>query len=205
MTGIGPVEPYEPPDDPLPLPRPRTDTLDANTPRLSERWAALPVRRRRAALLLVCCAAAVGALLVLRPTSGDTTPPPWPASVTTLRYHGPGTDNGTFRFTLHVTPGNVVTVHQLQPQSTEFGSSTTPRLPLKVEPRSPRRLTVWLSVYTCTGLPPDAALHRLDAVLRNERGRQRRTFTLGTAFADDLRDFLYANCGPALPPELTRR
>ncbi|MFI0236767.1 hypothetical protein [Streptomyces sp. NPDC016845] len=207
MTGTGPVEPYEPTDS---TPAPGLDTLDTfgpDSPLLRERWAAIPVRRRRTALLLAASAVAVaillGALHTLRPTPDVTTPSPWPAQATTLRYHGPAPENGAFRFTVRVSSGSPVSIRQLEAGLPQLGASTTPRLPLTVRPGRPRTVTVWLAVYACTGLPRAIDLPQLDLDLRNERAQQRHSFLFGGAFARDLRTFLRANCGPALPSPLS--
>ncbi|MEU6392567.1 hypothetical protein [Streptomyces sp. NPDC046939] len=205
MTGIGPVESWDPGGDATDggtASPARVDTLStprSETPRLRERWAAVPVRRRRATLLLVACAAALGVLPVLRPTPAATTPSPWPAQATTVRYDGPAPENGAFRFTLRVSTGSPVSVRQLRAGLPELGAATTPRLPLTVRPGEPRTVTVWLAVYACTGLPRGIDLPQLDMDLRNERARQRHSFLFGGAFARDLWAFLRANCGPALP------
>jgi hypothetical protein len=202
MTGIGPVEPYEPSGDTGPPSGLDTlDTIGSNSPRLSERWAALPPRRRRTVLLLTACAAALGLLLAVRPTPAGTTVSPWPAQATTLHYAGPTSDNGAFRFTVSVSAGSPVSIRRLSAGLPELGASTTPRLPLTVKAGKPRTVIVWLAVYACTGLPHGIDLPQLDLALRNERAQQRHSFLFGGAFARDLWTFLRANCGPALTPE----
>ncbi|MEV3856265.1 hypothetical protein AB0J38_18305 [Streptomyces sp. NPDC050095] len=199
MTGIGPVEPYDPQGTP-----PATthlDTIGSNSPRLTDLWTTLPPRRRRIAAGILALAAATTALLVLRPTPADPTPSPWPATTTTLEYDGPALDNGAFRFTVHVRTGSPVTIRQLESWLPELGASTTPRLPLTVKPGEPGTLTVWFAIYSCSGLPHGIDIPQLDLVLRNQRAQQQHSFLFGGAFARDLWSFLGANCGPALPPE----
>ncbi|MFI6872073.1 hypothetical protein ACIBL6_01390 [Streptomyces sp. NPDC050400] len=207
MTGIGPVEEYDPGDDSPPpadaigtdSPRP-ADVIGTDSPRLHERWAALPPRRRRTALLLAAVAAAVTALLLLRPTPADPAPSPPPADATLLDYDGPGMENGTFRFTVRVSSGSPVTLRRLDAWIPELGASTTPRLPLTVKAGEPRFLVVWLSIYHCPGLPRDLDQPRLELTLRNQRAQQQHSFVFGDPLSRDLLAFLRANCGPAMPP-----
>ncbi|MET7920668.1 hypothetical protein ABZU45_33380 [Streptomyces avermitilis] len=92
MTGTGPAEPDFPPapDGPHPHPAPG-DIIEANSRRLYDRWAALPIHHRRALQALLAALATAAALALPRPTPATPTLGPPPSQVTSLRHDGPGT------------------------------------------------------------------------------------------------------------------
>ncbi|MFJ8823379.1 hypothetical protein ACIREE_16495 [Streptomyces sp. NPDC102467] len=203
MTGIGPVEPYEPPDDAV-----RSsglDTLDSfgpDSPRLSERWAALPPSRRRAALagtLAIGITLAVAALLLLRPAPATPAPNPWPSQVTALRYDGPGHGPGRFRFTVSVTGTAPVTVRQLDTGLPDLTVDAAPSLPVTVDPGSPWHLTAHLTARNCAALPRGLNEPYIELTLSNRRAQQRHMFLFDGAYRRDLWRWIRASCTPTPP------
>ncbi|MFD6619976.1 hypothetical protein ACFWFB_32565 [Streptomyces albidoflavus] len=202
MTGIGPVEPCEP-TGPPPGPRPRPDTLStprSETPRLTERWAAVPVPRRRAALALALATTAATALLLLRPAPATPAPPPWPSQVTALRYDGPGSEPGRFRFTVHVSGASPVTVHRLTTGPARLTADSAPTLPVTVEPGSPWHLTAHLTPHHCASLPHGINEPYIELTLSNRRARQEHAFLFGDSYRRDLWQWIRASCRPSPAP-----
>ncbi|MYW66387.1 hypothetical protein GTY65_20345 [Streptomyces sp. SID8379] len=215
MTGIGPVEPYEPDDATARPPTPAPDVLTAGTtnPRtLYERWRGLSPWHRHTVRALLGAGAATAALLLLRPPPATPTASPWPSQVTYLHYQGQRGDD-RYRFLVRVEQGSPVTVSQLTLPFVEFATTTTPRLPLTVRAGSAERLTVRIRVRECTTPRRDIDLPHLDLVIRNERARQHHSYLFGGAFPHDLDQQLRAACTdfpatvppPTRPAGLTRR
>lgn len=204
MTGIGPVEPCEPTGSHAPPgARPRLDTLAtprSETPRLAERWAAVPAPRRRAALALALVTVATPALLLLRPAPATPAPPPWPSQVTALRYEGPGPEPGRFRFVVHVSGAHPVTVHRLATGPARLAADSAPTLPVTVEPGSPWHLTARLTPHHCASLPHGFNEPYIELTLSNRRARQRHAFLFGEAYRRDLWQWIRAACHPAPTP-----
>lgn len=204
MTGIGPVEPYETADGSQPLtPRP-ADMVGADSPRVYDRWAALPPRRRRLLLAAAVTAAAVtGTLLLPTPERPDPPPPdPWPAQVTHLTYAGP---HGTgFRFTARVDHGTAVTISHVRAGDPRLAATTTPRPPLDITPHSPRTLTVRIDVRDCSALPRALDMTYLDLTLTNRRARELHSFIFIDRYPRDLLTLLRARCANPRA-ELTQR
>ncbi|GAA2288427.1 hypothetical protein OKJ48_35990 [Streptomyces kunmingensis] len=204
MTGIGPVEPYDPADDAGPASRLDTlDTFGSDSPRLPERWAALPARWRRAAQALaavLAAALAATAFLLLRPDPPASTLPLWPSQVTALRYDGPGPGFGRFRFTVHVTGAHPVTVRQLDTGPARLTTDSAPTLPVTVEPGTRWHLTVRLTLHTCDALPQGINEPYIELTLSNRRAQQRHLYLFGGAYRDDLWRWIRASCDPAPAP-----
>ncbi|MEV1021566.1 hypothetical protein [Streptomyces sp. NPDC050264] len=201
MSGIGPVEPYDPSGDPRPPSGPDTlDTLDAfgsDSPRLSERWAALPPPWRRAATGIALTVTAVAAFLLLRPMPTPSAPTFWPSQVTALRYDGPGYGPGRFRFTVSVTGTSPVTVRQLDTGIHDLTADSAPSLPATVEPGDPWHLTAHLTASNCAALPHDINEPYIELTLHNRRAQQRHMFLFDGAYRRDLSQWIRASCGPA--------
>ncbi|MGY0023263.1 hypothetical protein ACVHNB_30405 [Streptomyces sp. YJ-C3] len=200
MTGIGPVEPHEPPDAPSPqAPPPPADTLGDDARRLSDRWTELPPHRRRLAVTAAATLVALAACAVLltRPEPAPTRPSvPWPAQVTHLRYNGTDTRPGTFRFTVRVDRGTSVTIHQVLPGFGQLTAATTPRPPFTVAPGIPRALAVRIGVRDCTALPRLLDMTYLDLSLHNRRGQELHSFIFVGRYPHALLAHLRATCGP---------
>ncbi|MEU6846292.1 hypothetical protein ABZ930_30890 [Streptomyces sp. NPDC046716] len=199
MTGIGPVEPYDPDDAPRPRTPPppaATDTLGSDSPRLSDRWTALPPRRRRLlALGAAGLTAALATTALLLPSSPDAPAlDPWPAQVTHLRYDGPAGPGGTFAFTVRVDRGSAVTISHIQPGTAQLTTHVTPGTPFTTAPGAPRALRVRIGVRGCAALPHALDMTYLDITLHNRRGRQRHSYLFVDRYPHALLDHVHTIC-----------
>ncbi|MFI7007939.1 hypothetical protein [Streptomyces sp. NPDC050145] len=205
MTGIGPVEPVEPPAPrgPHHLPPEPGETLGAGNPDRrtpAEHWAALEPRTRRTVTAALALAGAVTALLLLRPPPSDpAASSPYPTQTTNLHYQGPGPAKNTYRFLLRVDTGSPVTVSRLRLPFAEFATRTTPRLPLTVSAGDTAPLTVEIRVRHCARPPRTIDLPHLDLTLRNQRALQQHSFLFGGAFPHALARQLSAACPAGHP------
>ncbi|MFD5076697.1 hypothetical protein [Streptomyces sp. NPDC058371] len=212
MSGTGPVEPADPTrataaDDPTgtnsPRAEPDHDIIGTDSPRLSDRWHALPPRVRHGALAAGAVAAATAAVLLIpQPPAAappDQPPPPRPSAVTDVRYLGiagtPATEpTGDFLFEVTVRHGPPVTVDTISTTLTGLRTLTTPDTPFTVRSGTTQRLTVHISVSRCSGLPLDPELPILDVTLRNTDAIQQHSFIFGDPYSRDLSALLHSTC-----------
>ncbi|WP_425835140.1 hypothetical protein [Streptomyces fractus] len=196
MTGIGPVEPYEPADDHTLAPHPADIVASSNSPRPYEHWAALPPRRRR--LLIAGLAAAAitsGALLIPGPDTPAPPPAaPWPSQITHLHYEG--RDGSSFRFTARVDGDTPVTIHHISLTEPQLTISTTPRPPVTVTPHTPRTLTVRIDEPNCSAAARPLNLAYFDLTLENRRGREQHSFIYAGTYPHALSTQLARRCSP---------
>ncbi|MBO1335416.1 hypothetical protein [Streptomyces sp. VRA16 Mangrove soil] len=203
MTGIGPVEPYEPDDtlSPAPAATPDVMTAGAANPRtLRERWAVLPPWGRHAALAAVAAGTVTALALALRPTPTAPTLSPWPSQVTYLHYKGHDATPDSYRFLIRVQEGKPVTISQLTLPFAEFRTTTAPRLPLTVKAHDPASITVRIRIRECPHPPRRIDLPHLDLVIRNDRAQQQHSFLFGGTFPTDLARQLHAACARSAAP-----
>ncbi|MFE1952894.1 hypothetical protein ACFW9D_20790 [Streptomyces sp. NPDC059524] len=189
---------------PPPSPDAPAETLGAGDPdsrTAAERWAALTPRTRRTITAGLALGAAVTALLLLRPPHSDpaAASSPYPTQTTYLHYQGRGPAKHTYRFLLRVESGSPVTVSRLRLPFAEFGTRTTPRLPLTVNAGDTAPLTVEIRVRHCPSPPRTIDLPHLDLTLRNQRALQQHSFLFGGAFPHALARELSTAC-PAERP-----
>ncbi|RAJ90147.1 hypothetical protein K377_00769 [Streptomyces sp. PsTaAH-137] len=187
MTGIGPVEPYDPDDAPRPRtpatpspPGAGTDTLGSDSPRLPNRWATLPARRRRLLALgaadLTAGPATATPLLPANPRT--PTLGPWPAPATHLRHDGPAATRGTFPFTVRVARGCGMTPSHIRSGTAQLAAHVTPATPFTAAAQAPRALRARITVRSCAALPRALDKTHLDATPPNRRDRRRHRFLL---------------------------
>ncbi|MEV5609265.1 hypothetical protein [Streptomyces sp. NPDC052225] len=200
MTGIGPVEPYDPGTDSPPRP---AEAIGTDAPRVTDRWTALPARRRRTAVALAAAAAATVTFLATRPDPPPPAPASWPSQITTLHYDGPGTGAGRFRFTVSVTGDHPMTVRHLDTGIPQLMATVTPALPRVARPDAPAHLTVRIAVRDCAHMPVGINQPYVELTLRNRRAQQAHSFIFEGRYPHDLWQWIHATCDPR--NDLTRR
>ncbi|WP_338695480.1 hypothetical protein V2W30_10160 [Streptomyces sp. Q6] len=200
MTGIGPVEPYDPGTD---SPAHPGEAIGTDAPRPGDRWAALPARRRRTAAALVAAVAATATFLVTRPDPPPPAPASWPSQTTTLHYDGPGKHAGRFAFTVSITGEDPVIVRHLGTGIPQLAATVTPALPRIVQPDSPARLSVRIAVQDCATLPAGINQPYVELTLRNRRAQQRHSFIFEGRYPRDLWRWIHTVCDAR--NDLTRR
>ncbi|MFJ8060159.1 hypothetical protein [Streptomyces sp. NPDC096142] len=201
MSGIGPVESVDSADMDGSY-----EVIGGDSPRLTDRWHALPQRTRRTALAVTAAlTAAAGAVLLPPGHDGrhhDPAPPvPWPANITSWRYIGLAqttdtpTTTGFFRFAVTVDSGPPVAVRVIGAAFDGLSAQAVPEAGFTVHAGSTHRVTVEISVSDCSGLPLNADLAFLDVTLRNTRAIQHHSFIFGSAYSNDLSELLHRACG----------
>ncbi|MFE2990511.1 hypothetical protein [Streptomyces sp. NPDC059262] len=181
-----------------------TDTLWAGSPNslhLYERWEALPPRLHRTPQALSVAAAVAGAYAHTTPTTHPAASP-WPAQDTLLHSEGSGPPDprhpraATFRRTVSPRDTHPVIIRQVRARATGLSTDAVSTLPLTVKDRTPKPLTVRISVHKCAALPPDLTLPHLDLGLRNRQAQQQHSYPFGGACPRDLATSPHATCGP---------
>ncbi|WP_164836370.1 Tat pathway signal sequence domain protein [Actinacidiphila soli] len=197
MSGIGPLEPGDGTTDP-------PEVIGSDAPRLSERWAALPLRRRRT-IAALAAATALGTLIgygcATRPEPAAPPLVPYPAQATQVTYKGHGTDppdqatrTFTLRFALTVTKGSPVTVVKIGQPSDNLTTLVTPATPFTVPPGRTVLFTLRFHVRDCAGVPREVVLAFLDVTLRNTRAIQKESYIMGGDYSAILFKEVYTSC-----------
>ncbi|WP_405873836.1 MULTISPECIES: hypothetical protein [unclassified Streptomyces] len=223
MSGVGPVEPADPTeahprgDTPhTPQAGPPPDVIGTDSPRLTERWRALPPRTRTTALATAAAALAAAAVWLL-PAPPPNTPPdrpptPRPSATTAFHYKGLADNPGAatsrnFLFDVSVHDGPPVTVSDIDAAPAGLRTRTTPPTSFTVHAGRPHHLTVRITVTDCTALPRNVNLPFLDVTLRNKNAIQQYSFIFGGRYSRDLSDLLHTACDAtrALPQPHVQR
>jgi hypothetical protein len=197
MSGIGPLEPGDGTTDP-------PEVIGSDAPRLSERWAALPLRRRRT-IAALAAATALGTLIgygcATRPEPAAPPLAPYPAQATRVIYKGFDTDppdratrTFTLRFAVMVTEGPPVTVVKIGQSSDNLTTLATPATPFTVPPGRTVQFVLRFHVRNCSDRPREVVLAFLDVTLRNTRAIQKESYIIGGNYPVDLFRALYTSC-----------